>query len=59
MIFLKKIHGKHDILICVSEYTFLISKQNKKKNQIIIIKKIKRHKIKETKENICGKSNGI
>ena len=33
MVFLKKIHGKHDILICVSvsEYTFLISKQNKKK----------------------------
>ena len=57
MVFLKKIHGKHDILICVSEYTFLISKQNKKKQ--IIIKKIKRHKIKETKENICGKSNGI
>ena len=51
-------HGKHDILICVSEYAFLISKQNKKK-QIIIIKKIKRHKIKETKENICGKSNRI
>ena len=57
MVFLKKIHGKHDILICVSEYTFLISKQNKKKQ--IIIKRIKRHKIKETKENICGKSNGI
>ena len=57
MVFLKKIHGKHDILICVSESTFLISKQNKKKQ--IIIKKIKRHKIKETKKNICGKSNGI
>ena len=43
--------------MCIRIYIFNFKTKQKKKQ--IIIKKIKRHKIKETKENICGKSNGI